>query len=460
MNSSSFRIFSPRHCIVPLIFLLASCSDVTSPDHFKAHISGVAQKGPFNNGTQVVISSLDENFSRTSLAHEVQVYDNMGSFEMNNISFTTQYVELAANGYYFNEVTGQNSTAPITLRAISDIADTDQININVLTHLEIDRIKYLIANGFKYSEAKRKASKEILEIFGINEDIGNAERLDQSKEGKDNAILLAISIILQSGRPVADLSELLANLRSDLREDGVIDHTGLVADLQAAASHLNLPATRKIIENRFNALDVNAKIPDFETYIDRFVEKSIYGDVMDIDGNIYSTRKIGGLWWMTENLRTTRYADGEHLVDGTSIENFEGDTSTKYYFTSPYMPPHVGSAPGYGYYYTRAAAMNGMPFSNASPSGVQGICPDGWHLPSFAEFHILTSYANGLGYRDIWSASQEIEFNLVLAGGRGYNFGSYAAAGYNWALRNSSGGGEGTFVIYPEHGASVRCIKN
>ena len=460
MNNSISLIFSPKFSFVAYLFMLVACSDVTSPDYFKEHLSGFVQKGPFNNGTQLTINSLDKNLSQTGVVFNTQIYDNMGSFELNNVTFSSTYIECIANGFYFNEVKGQNSSAPITLWAISDITDKDQININILTHLEKDRVKYLVANGLNFSEAKIKALKEVLAIFGISAEIGDSELLDLSKEGNNNAILLAISVILQADRSVADLSELLANIKNDIQEDGIITDDGLIANLQSEAANLNLPVTRSNIENRFKELNIDAIVPDFETYINIFIEESVYGEVTDIDGNKYITKNIGGLWWMTENLKVTRYANGENLIDGTLIEDFTGDDSTKYYFRSPFMPPSINSKPGYGYYYTLAAVMNGNDLSDSSPSGVQGICPEGWHVPSSAEFGILKSYIKVLGYSDIKSASEAIEFNLVLAGIRGYDFGSYAAAGYNWALRNSSGAGEGSIFLRPEHGANCRCVKD
>jgi len=42
--------------------------------------------------------------------------------------------------------------------------------------------------------------------------------------------------------------------------------------------------------------------------------------------------------------------------------------------------------------YNRPAAMNGAASSNSNPSGVQGICPDGWHLPSDAEWKDLRTH--------------------------------------------------------------------
>ena len=109
--------------------------------------------------------------------------------------------------------------------------------------------------------------------------------------------------------------------------------------------------------------------------------------VTDVDGNVYNTVLIGEQCWMRENLRTTQYANGTPIALGT-------DTST----TTPfrYYPNNSNSTDitFYGYLYNWPAVMNGAASSNANPSGVQGVCPDGWHVPSTAEWESLMTYMN------------------------------------------------------------------
>lgn len=106
--------------------------------------------------------------------------------------------------------------------------------------------------------------------------------------------------------------------------------------------------------------------------------------VSDIDGNSYDAVQIGSQIWMAENLRTSRYADGAEIPLGPS-------SST----TSPYRynPNNdVNNVSTYGYLYNWPAIMHGESGSDANPSGVQGICPNGWHVPSIAEWKQLTNY--------------------------------------------------------------------
>jgi uncharacterized protein (TIGR02145 family) len=108
------------------------------------------------------------------------------------------------------------------------------------------------------------------------------------------------------------------------------------------------------------------------------------GTVTDYDGNTYQTVMLGKQCWMAENLRTTHYADGTEIAmgDGVSI-------SIPYRYCPNLDKNNV---PTYGYLYNWVAVMGGSASSNSVPSNVQGICPDGWHVPSYDEFIIMLDY--------------------------------------------------------------------
>ncbi|NOZ45452.1 MAG: T9SS type A sorting domain-containing protein [Chlorobi bacterium] len=161
------------------------------------------------------------------------------------------------------------------------------------------------------------------------------------------------------------------------------------------------------------------------------------GTVTDYDGNVYQTVVIGDQEWMAENLKTTHYAGGTPLVDGTGIVgDFSGDYTTKYYF---WYNDDSANSDIYGALYTWAAAMNGAASSETNPSNVQGVCPDGWHLPSDAEWTELTDYLGGIEIAggkmketgtSHWSvpnegATNESGFNALPGGVRGPNNSEY-----------------------------------
>jgi uncharacterized protein (TIGR02145 family) len=120
-----------------------------------------------------------------------------------------------------------------------------------------------------------------------------------------------------------------------------------------------------------------------ETYF-RTRPKSIDPTMTDIDGNVYNVVVIGQQAWMVENLRTTRYADGTPIPNVTADSAWDAlsvnDKAYCWYNNDPALS-------NYGAYYTWAAAMKGEESSEGNPSGVQGVCPDGWHLPSDAEWN-------------------------------------------------------------------------
>ena len=110
--------------------------------------------------------------------------------------------------------------------------------------------------------------------------------------------------------------------------------------------------------------------------------------VTDYDGNTYNTVKIGDQCWMKENLRTTHYANGVSIPTG-STQSY----TAPYYYNYSYCNSNIPHSQC-GYLYNWVAVMNGAVSSNANPSGVQGICPTGWHVPSDAEWTQLENYVS------------------------------------------------------------------
>ena len=109
--------------------------------------------------------------------------------------------------------------------------------------------------------------------------------------------------------------------------------------------------------------------------------------VTDIDGNIYDAVQIGNQVWMAENLRTTRFADGTEIQKGT--------LSCSYFDPCCYAPDNNSSnVVKYGYLYNGFATMNIDTNSifDPIPDEIQGICPDGWHVPNIAEWQQLIDY--------------------------------------------------------------------
>ena len=104
--------------------------------------------------------------------------------------------------------------------------------------------------------------------------------------------------------------------------------------------------------------------------------------VRDVDGNHYKTVKINGMQWMAENLRTTHYADGTPIAQ--AHPGSKGTEQPLYYDRFE----QLDSTKKYGLLYNWYAAVR---LDTSDSFGVvKGVCPDGWHLPSTAEWDLLS----------------------------------------------------------------------
>jgi hypothetical protein len=177
-----------------------------------------------------------------------------------------------ADGFYFNEVSGEQSASQITLYALSDKSEKGDVNINILTHLEKPRVEYLMNSGKSFAEAKAQSQKEILQIFNIEKnDIKASENLNVSENGDDNGILLAISSILQGYRSESELTELLSNISNDIKEDGTMDNEALGSLLINHAINLDTISIKNNLNGRYSDIGVTADIPVFGKYISNFI---------------------------------------------------------------------------------------------------------------------------------------------------------------------------------------------
>ena len=105
----------------------------------------------------------------------------------------------------------------------------------------------------------------------------------------------------------------------------------------------------------------------------------------DYDGNVYNTVTIGTQCWMKENLKTTHYSDGWPL----EWRNWGWSNEEPYYY---FPNQNIDNVTEYGLLYNWPAVMRNSPATDSLPSGVQGICPPGWHVPSDAEWTAMTNY--------------------------------------------------------------------
>ena len=261
--------------LVFLIFLFSVSCEKETRNLYSVH--GNVQKGPYINGTSITISELSSTLVPTGKTFNTQIIDNKGSFKLSDIEFSSQFVELKADGFYFDEVDNESSSAQLTLYALSDLTDRSILNVNILSSLEKARVEYLISNGNPFDEAKSQSQKEILKIFEVEStDLPVSEVMDISSEGEGNAILLAISVILQGYLSVAELSEFLANISTDIKEDGVLNSDILGEKLINNARLIKAEEIIKNLEERYASMGLTITVPSFEFYLEQFIENTSY----------------------------------------------------------------------------------------------------------------------------------------------------------------------------------------
>jgi len=106
--------------------------------------------------------------------------------------------------------------------------------------------------------------------------------------------------------------------------------------------------------------------------------------VIDVDGNIYRTVKIGAQVWMAENLKVT------HCRNGDAIPNVTDATEWCNLTTGAYCnyANNASNADTYGSLYNWYAVSDSL-------SDSRNVAPAGWHVPSDAEWQTLVDYLGG-----------------------------------------------------------------
>lgn len=128
--------------------------------------------------------------------------------------------------------------------------------------------------------------------------------------------------------------------------------------------------------------------------------QNVVGTVTDYDGNIYHAVQIGNQIWLQENMRNIHYSDGTSIPGVAAYNNNEANAAV------------------FGRLYNWNAMMK-----NSTTPGAKGIAPDGYHIPTDAEWSELENYLGG----------------VVVAGGKMKTTGTSLWNSPNTGATNSSG---------------------
>jgi uncharacterized protein (TIGR02145 family) len=195
--------------------------------------------------------------------------------------------------------------------------------------------------------------------------------------------------------------------------------------------------------------------------------------VTDIDGNVYHIITLGTQVWMIENLKTTRFNDGSSIPLVTDPNAWGNLTNAGYCWFNNDEATYKDT---YGAMYNFYAATSG------------NLAPVGWHVPTDADWTVLTDYLGGLAVAggkmkeagtSHWmypntGADNSSGFTALPGGYRNYIgiFYHLQMDGYYWTSTPASGYGYLRYFYYNSaavvsrnnggltDGFSVRCLKN
>jgi uncharacterized protein (TIGR02145 family) len=200
-----------------------------------------------------------------------------------------------------------------------------------------------------------------------------------------------------------------------------------------------------------------------------------YGTMTDQDGNTYRTVQIGTQLWMAENLRTTKYQNGQaipYINNKTSWAQLTTGAFNYYDYNSAYDCP-------YGKLYNWYAVEN-----------ANKLCPSGWHVPTLSEWNQLFSFLGGASQSMIklktsgttyWTAPTNVNGSnssgfSALPGGIGSPDGSHGYLNWDALWWTSTVSGSNAYYIamrnavntssvysFPDnknYAKSIRCIKD
>jgi 6-phosphogluconolactonase (cycloisomerase 2 family) len=244
-------------------------------------MSGRALKGPFAIGSQISVNEQNASLSPTGKVYNVQTSDYLGNFSVPS-GVGTNLVEIVADGFYMNELTGQLSSAAISLTAVADLTVSATPTVNALTTLQEPRLKALMSKGMTYAAANTQSQTEVLAAFGIDstkiKSLSTFYSMQINGSADADSVLLATSAILSqmatdaatangTTQP-AELSNYVNTIAAQLATSGTVTSSSFATARNLAEAEISLSAVRSNVETYYAKYGVTMVAPKFEEWID------------------------------------------------------------------------------------------------------------------------------------------------------------------------------------------------
>lgn len=286
--------------------------DTAEPRIVGARLVGVAEKGPFRYGTSIKLIELDstQHLADSKRTHKTCILNGDGNYSFDSVDYVSPYLRVKANGYYRSELTGGLSPSPVTLEAVVDVTEKDTVNVNILTHMEAERVLKLVENSGNNQPiraVKAQALRDILSSFDIQWDKssgsgstgGNggfggwnfggqqqqlttdgrfAEDIGLFDGDEYSGALLAISIMMQRKGSGSEMMSYAAGIADRIKGNGNWDDNNAKADLADWLMVLDTSGSYATIRNNIASWNMG-EVPDFEKHLKRFWSRAYnFGD--------------------------------------------------------------------------------------------------------------------------------------------------------------------------------------
>ncbi|WP_163437802.1 histidine phosphatase family protein [Fibrobacter succinogenes] len=285
--------------------------DTAEPRIVGAHLVGVAEKGPFRYGTSIKLIELDstQHLADSKRTHKTCILNGDGNYSFDSVDYVSPYLRVKANGYYRSELTGGLSSKAVTLEAVVDVTEKDTVNVNILTHMEAERVLKLVENSGNNQPiraVKAQALRDILSSFDIQWDKSSgsgstgggggfggwnfggqqqlttdgrfAEDIGLFDGDEYSGALLAISIMMQRKGSGSEMMSYAAGIADRIKGNGNWDDNNAKADLADWLMVLDTSGSYATIRNNIASWNMG-EVPDFEKHLKRFWSRAYnFGD--------------------------------------------------------------------------------------------------------------------------------------------------------------------------------------
>lgn len=402
-------------------------------------LSGTAQKGPLIFGSTVLVSALNPDLSSTGAVYLTTTSDSLGSFTVAG-GVATNLVDILADGFYYDEVQGQLSSAPIKLRGFANLSVTANPTINMLTTIQTPRLKTLMGPGYNltFQAAYTQSQNELLASFNINSTalgLGALSSFNINGTSDASSVMLAVSTLLvqmaynnaqlasssasgnyfngNSPSTAAQLSLLLSEVAFELNTKGKVNSTAFTTGLSTASASVDSVGVATNLQAYYTGLGSSVTLPTFQDFID-----------VDGSGQLPHRVKVSPTAFSFQP--ATAYAPGATVTSNNiTIAGLPAGTRAFVQLYVPWFDQYYGGPPGWN-----GGSSPTSPSCQTWPTignGTAALQTNGAYLSSLAYSF------GGNNYNGNWGSSISTGIPLLSKNGVPLN-----AAPCNWMSSFSS----------------------